>query len=151
MNGLLAVIFSFGLLVTALRSRRARSWFYGTGCLRGFIADYGVPLMVVFWTALSYGLPRAVPEGVPRRLFCPLPWEPVSLYHWTVIGDMGKVPILYIFAAIVPAVMIAGLYFFDHSVASQLAQQKEFNLQRPSAYHYDILLLGIMVRKKGEM
>lgn len=58
---------------------------------------------------------------------------------------MGKVPIVYIFAAIVPAVMVAGLYFFDHSVASQLAQQKEFNLKNPSAYHYDIFLLGIMV------
>lgn len=58
---------------------------------------------------------------------------------------MGKVPAAYIFAAIIPAFMIAGLYFFDHSVASQLAQQKEFNLKKPSAYHYDILLLGVMV------
>ncbi|KAJ6815237.1 boron transporter 4-like [Iris pallida] len=41
--------------------------------------------------------------------------------------------------------MVAGLYFFDHSVASQLAQQKEFNLRNPSAYHYDILVLGFMV------
>lgn len=30
-NGLLAVIFSFGLLFTALKSRRARSWWYGSG------------------------------------------------------------------------------------------------------------------------
>lgn len=58
---------------------------------------------------------------------------------------MGKVSPAYIFAAFVPAVMIAGLYFFDHSVASQMAQQKEFNLKNPSAYHYDILLLGFMV------
>ncbi|EXB94144.1 Boron transporter 4 [Morus notabilis] len=143
-NGLLAVIFAFGLLFTALKSRRARSWRYGTGWLRGFITDYGVPLMVVVWTALSYSVPRKVPEGVPRRLFCPLPWESASLYHWTVIKDMGKVPGLYIFAAFIPAVTIAGLYFFDHSVASQMAQQKEFNLQKPSAFHYDILLLGIM-------
>ncbi|GMN45190.1 hypothetical protein TIFTF001_014393 [Ficus carica] len=143
-NGLLAVIFSFGLLFTALKSRRARSWRYGTGWLRGFIADYGVPLMVVVWTALSYGVPKKVPEGVPRRLFCPLPWEFAALYHWTVIKDMGKVPTLYIFAAFIPAVMIAGLYFFDHSVASQMAQQKEFNLQKPSSFHYDILLLGIL-------
>lgn len=60
---------------------------------------------------------------------------------------MAKVPLLYILAAFVPALMIAGLYFFDHSVASQLAQQKEFNLKNPSAYHYDILLLGLMVRR----
>ncbi|GAB4842044.1 Boron transporter 4 [Ancistrocladus abbreviatus] len=143
-NGLLAIIFAFGLLYTALKSRRARSWWYGTGCLRSFIADYGVPLMVVIWTALSFTVPRKAPSGVPRRLFSPLPWDSESLHHWTVIKDMGNVPPAYIFAAFIPAVMIAALYFFDHSVASQMAQQKEFNLKNPSAYHYDILLLGFM-------
>ena len=58
---------------------------------------------------------------------------------------MISVPPAYIFAAIVPALMVAGLYFFDHSVASQLAQQKEYNLKKPSAYHYDIFVLGVMV------
>ncbi|KAH1055084.1 hypothetical protein J1N35_033149 [Gossypium stocksii] len=143
-NGLLGIIFSLGLLCTALKSRRARSWWYGTGWFRSFIADYGVPLMVVVWTAMSFSVPSKVPSGVPRRLFSPLAWESASLQHWTVIKDMGRVPPLYIFAAFIPAVMIAGLYFFDHSVASQLAQQKEFNLKNPSAYHYDILVLGFM-------
>ncbi|KAI3463374.1 hypothetical protein Pfo_020037 [Paulownia fortunei] len=143
-NGLLGVIFSFGLLYTALKSRRARSWWYGTGGFRSFIADYGVPLMVLLWTAMSFGIPGRVPSGVPRRLFSPLPWESASVHHWSVIKDMAKVPPLYIFAAFIPAVMIAGLYFFDHSVASQLAQQKEFNLKNPSAYHYDIFLLGLL-------
>ncbi|KAF6174061.1 hypothetical protein GIB67_020243 [Kingdonia uniflora] len=40
---------------------------------------------------------------------------------------------------------VTGLYFFDHSVASQLAQQEEFNLKKPSASHNGILLLGFMV------
>ncbi|PWA43386.1 boron transporter 4 [Artemisia annua] len=35
-------------------------------------------------------------------------------------------------------------HVLDHSVASQLVQQKEFNLKNPSAYHYDILLLGFL-------
>lgn len=30
-NGLLGVVFSFGLLYTAMKSRGARSWRYGTG------------------------------------------------------------------------------------------------------------------------
>ncbi|KAK9666301.1 hypothetical protein RND81_14G175700 [Saponaria officinalis] len=143
-NGLLGTIITFGLLLTALKSRRARSWRYGTGRARSFIADYGVPMMVVIWTVLSFSVPPKVPSGVPRRLFSPMPWQSKSLYHWTVIKDMAKVPVAYIFAAFIPALMVAGLYFFDHSVASQLAQQKEFNLKKPSAYHYDILLLGIM-------
>ncbi|KAI4324144.1 hypothetical protein L6164_023706 [Bauhinia variegata] len=144
-NGLFGLIFTFGLLSTALKSRRARSWLYGIGWLRSFIADYGVPLMVVVWTVLSFTVPSKLPSGVPRRLFSPVAWESITLHHWTVVKDMVKVPLAYIFAAIIPAIMITGLYFFDHSVASQLAQQKEFNLKKPSAYHYDVLLLSFMV------
>ncbi|KAG4126884.1 hypothetical protein ERO13_D10G183301v2 [Gossypium hirsutum] len=149
-NGLLAIIFSFGVLLTSLKTLKARLWRCGTGWLRGFVADYGVPLMILCWTALSYTIPGQVSSGVPRRLFCPQLWDPETFYHWTVIKDMGKVPIMYIFVAIIPAVMIAGLYFFDHSVASQMAQQKEFNLKIPSAYHYDILLLGVMLKNLKE-
>ncbi|CAN6880749.1 unnamed protein product [Brassica oleracea] len=143
-NGLLAVIFSFGLLYTALKSRRARSWRYGFRWMRGFIGDYGTLLMLVLWSAFSFTVPRDIPEGVPRRLELPLPWDPESLYHWTVVKDMGKVPPLFILAAFIPAIMIAGLYFFDHCVSAQMAQQKEFNLKNPPAYHYDIFILGIM-------
>ncbi|GFZ19339.1 HCO3- transporter family [Actinidia rufa] len=45
--------------------------------------------------------------------------------------------------------MIAVLYYFDHSVASQLAQQKEFNLRKPPAFHYDLLLLGFLTLMCG--
>ncbi|PKA64686.1 Boron transporter 4 [Apostasia shenzhenica] len=83
-NGLLGLILSFGLLSTALKSRRARAWRYGTGWLRGFTADYGVPLMVLAWTAASYAVPDHAPSGVPRRLFSPLPWEGDSRRNWTV-------------------------------------------------------------------
>ncbi|KAG0500994.1 hypothetical protein HPP92_001069 [Vanilla planifolia] len=103
-NGMFAVVLSFGLLLTALRSRKARSWRYGTGWLRDIVADYGVPLMVVIWTGVSY---------IPS------------------------------------ATMIAVLYYFDHSVASQLAQQKEFNLRKPSSFHYDLLLLGFLTLLSG--
>ncbi|KAH7662097.1 Bicarbonate transporter eukaryotic protein [Dioscorea alata] len=100
--------------------------------------------MILVWSALSYAVPGKVPSGVPRRLFSPLPWDTNSLYHWTVAKDLLQVPPIYIVAAIVPAIMVAGIYFFDHSVASQMAQQKEFNLKKPSAYHYDLMVLAIM-------
>ncbi|KOM40412.1 hypothetical protein LR48_Vigan04g061000 [Vigna angularis] len=143
-NGMFALVLSFGLLYTGLQSRKARSWRYGSGWLRGFIADYGVPLMVLIWTAVSYIPVNKVPRGVPRRLFSPNPWSPGAYSNWTVVKEMLNVPILYIIGAFIPATMIAVLYYFDHSVASQLAQQKEFNLRKPSSYHYDLLLLGFL-------
>ncbi|KAK1373227.1 putative boron transporter 2 [Heracleum sosnowskyi] len=144
-NGMFALFLSFGLLLTALRSRKARSWVYGSGWLRGFIADYGVPLMVVVWTAVSYIPANDVPKGIPRRLVSPNPWSTGAYSNWTVLKDMLNVPLIYIVGAFIPATMIAVLYYFDHSIASQLAQQKEFNLKKPSSYHYDLLLLGFLV------
>ncbi|KAJ7945859.1 putative Boron transporter [Quillaja saponaria] len=144
-NGMFALVLSFGLLITALKSRKARSWRYGTGWLRGFIADYGVPLMVLVWTAVSYIPVNNVPRGIPRRLFSPNPWSDGAYSNWTVIMEMLNVPPLYIFGALIPATMIAVLYYFDHSVASQLSQQKEFNLKKPASYNYDLLLLGFLV------
>ncbi|KAK3190315.1 hypothetical protein Dsin_029876 [Dipteronia sinensis] len=144
-NGMFALVLSFGLLHTALRSRKARAWRYGSGSLRGFIADYGVPLMVLVWTAVSYIPHGSIPKGIPRRLLSPNPWSSGAYENWTVIKDMFNVPVLYIIGAFIPATMIAVLYYFDHSVASQLAQQSEFNLRKPSAFHYDLLLLGFLV------
>lgn len=144
-NGMFALVLSFGLLLAGLSSRKARSWRYGSGWLRGFIADYGVPLMVLVWTAVSYIPSGSVPKGIPRRLFSPNPWSPGAFENWTVMKDMLKVPVLYIIGAFIPATMIAVLYYFDHSVASQLAQQREFNLRKPPSFHYDLLLLGFMV------
>nr|KJB39177.1 hypothetical protein B456_007G001500 [Gossypium raimondii] len=136
-NGMFALVLSFGLLLTAIRSRKARSWCYGT--------DYGVPLMVLVWTAISYIPVNDVPREIPRRLYSPNPWSAGAYSNWTVIKEMVNVPPLYILGAFVPATMIAVLYYFDHSVASQLAQQKEFNLKKPPSYHYDLLLLGFLV------
>ncbi|KAG5084195.1 hypothetical protein JHK84_054233 [Glycine max] len=153
-NGMFALVLSFGLLLTALRSRKARSWRYGTGWLRSLIADYGVPLMVLVWTGVSYIPAGSVPHGIPRRLFSPNPWSPGAYENLTVIKacklhDMVHVPVVYIIGAFIPATMIAVLYYFDHSVASQLAQQKEFNLRKPSSYHYDLLLLGFLTLMCG--
>ncbi|KAH1195718.1 putative boron transporter 2 [Glycine max] len=145
-NGMFALVLSFGLLLTALRSRKARSWRYGTGWLRSLIADYGVPLMVLVWTGVSYIPAGSVPHGIPRRLFSPNPWSPGAYENLT---DMVHVPVVYIIGAFIPATMIAVLYYFDHSVASQLAQQKEFNLRKPSSYHYDLLLLGFLTLMCG--
>lgn len=143
-NGLLAVIFAFGLLYTALKSKRARTWWCGTSIIRNFIADFGVPLMVVSWSALSYAVPIGVPSGVPRRLFSPNPWHYEALHFWTITKQMGQVPPTYIFGGLIPAAMLTALLFFEHNVAAKLAQQKDFNLNNPSAYHYDVVLLGFM-------
>lgn len=43
---------------------------------------------------------------------------------------MGDVSVDYIFMAMLPAFIITCLFWFDHGVASLLAQQSRFGLER---------------------
>ncbi|KAE8724047.1 Boron transporter 1 [Hibiscus syriacus] len=92
-NGMFALVLSFGLLFSALRSRNARSWCYGTGSLKSFIAYYGVPFMVLVWTAVSYIPSGSVPKGVRRRLFSPNPWSPdIVMWSYWIPPENGVIP-----------------------------------------------------------
>lgn len=53
------------------------------GFIRNFIANFGVPMLILVWAGLSYAVPSKVPSGVPRRLFSPHPWH--SWDSWTTI------------------------------------------------------------------
>ncbi|GKC49691.1 probable boron transporter 2 [Tanacetum coccineum] len=60
------------------------------------------------------------------------------------LHGMLNVLLVYIIGVVVPATMIVVLYYFDHNIASQLAQQSESNLKKPPSYQYD-LILGFLV------
>jgi hypothetical protein len=72
-NGLWSLLLSLALLVSCLSILSARSWRLGRGWLRGFLADYGVPLMVVLWSGVSFAVMPA--PHVPRRVATPNTWE----------------------------------------------------------------------------
>lgn len=55
------------------------------GFIRGFIANYGVPILVIVWSGVSYAPAGSVPEGIPRRLTSPNSWSPLATTHWDVI------------------------------------------------------------------
>ena len=132
---------------------------------RDVLADYGTVLMLVAFSGLAFAVSTPA-GGVPQRVNSPSAWDAGS--NWTVVGvsmisilagicssfscnpaislaavqDMGKLGPGWIAAAAVPALLITILFFFDHNVSAQLAQQPEFNLRKPSAYHWDFMLLG---------
>jgi len=144
-NGLWAVILAFGLLLSGLLVRQARKWRYFNSPVRAILADYGVPLLVVAWTGLSYAIssPSDIEPSVPSRVSSPNTWDMRST-SWTVTTQMREVPSEYIAGALIPGLIIAVLFYFDHNVSSQLAQQEEFNLRRATAYNWDLLLLGMI-------
>lgn len=126
-NGLWSLFLAFGMLISSMIVRTAREWRFGFGWVRALLADYGVPLLVVAWTGVSYASPC-------NRVNTPNTWQVTE--SWKVAATLGDVPGKFVGAAIVPAIIITVLFFFDHNVSSQLAQVPEFNLVKGSAYHW---------------
>ena len=55
---------------------------------------------------------------------------------------MGEVSSEDIGVAVIPALVLAVLLYFDHNVSGMAASQPEFNLQKPSTFSYDFALLS---------
>lgn len=140
-NGTWSLFLAWGLLLSGLLLRTARRWRFLNWHLRAFLADYGVPIAILFWTGVSYAIQGPATATVPSRVTTPLTWQVHTSWH--VASRMSLVGGKYIAAALVPALIIAILFFFDHNVSSQLAQAEEFRLVKPSAYHWDMLLVGV--------
>ncbi|MEW5319506.1 MAG: hypothetical protein WDW38_010651 [Sanguina aurantia] len=140
-NGLWSLLLACGMLMTSMFVETAGSWRFGVGVLRSLLALYGVPIMVVAWSGLSFAL-KGAPEGIPSRVRTPNTWEPSS--NWSTITRMADVPPAYIAGALVPALIITILFYFDHNVSALMAQPKSYRLAKPPAYHYDLLLLSLV-------
>lgn len=93
-NGLWGLILAVGLLWTSLTVRQARSWLYFKGWARSFLADYGVPLLVVIWSAVGYAVTihQKTPSGIPRRTRIPNTWDEKT--NWTVTRVPSTPPTL---------------------------------------------------------
>ncbi len=65
------------------------------------------------------------------------------------LQDLGQLPGKWVAGALVPAVIIVILFYFDHNVSSQMAQRPEDNLRKPAAYNYDLTLLAGMTLACG--
>ena len=131
--------------LNCLCSIGARHWVLFNSTIRRVIADYGSPFSVLLWTLVSF-IPRGTPDAIPRRLVIPNTFDGSDNYG--VLGRLGELEAWHIGAAIIPGAIIAILYFFDQNVSSQLCQEG-FHLKKPTAYHWDFLLLAVMLTVCG--
>jgi boron transporter len=84
-------------------------------------------------------------SNVPvARLAVPAAFATTTGRSWVVFDQLNSLPVGYCFAAIIPAIVLTGLVFFDNNVSSLLAQQEQFGLKKPSSYNLDFAVLGII-------
>lgn len=143
MNGIFGILLALIYIYASIMLSGARKWKIGNSLIRALLSDYGSAIMIVVISALSFALKGN--GDVPHRMYVFKPsestWIKTGIYT---PGDMADIETKYIFAAMIPGLVISVLFYFDHSVSSMLAQQQQFNVKKPSAYHYDLFLLAGM-------
>lgn len=146
-SGMWQFVVSVGMCWLALQLFNARNWIVFTSKIRDVIADYGASVSLMLWTAVVY-FPNA--KDVPiSKLEVPDKFSTSTGRSWLI--DLYDLPTWAIFAALLPGAIITVLFIFDHNVSSLMAQDKEFKLKKPSAFHWDIVVLGICLAITGVM
>ena len=143
LNGVFGLLLAFVYLYSSTVLSSARKWTIGNSAVRAILSDYGPAIMILIVSALSFSLKGN--GNVPQRMKVLKPtkssWLKDGIY---VAGEMADIATEDIIAAIIPGLVISVLFYFDHSVSSMLSQQAEFNVKKPSAFHWDLLLISAM-------
>jgi hypothetical protein len=159
-NGLWAVIVAAGTAATALLlAGKARLWRFGWPWLRALLADYGALLAVVGWTGVSFAVrvtaaSFSFPAATTTTIIIPHRVPRFSLEALFVRGaaatGMATTPNWAIGASLVPGLIIAVLFWFDHTVSSRLAHDAGGHpLNKPTAYDWDLAVCGALTLAFG--
>lgn len=120
-------------------------WKLTTFTIRKFVADYGTPLCVIFFTGFVHFGPRLSSTPIERlpitKSFAPTFSGHGREHGWFI--HFWELSVGDVFLAIPFAFLLTVLFLFDHNVSSLICQGSEFPLKKPASFHWDFLLLGI--------
>ena len=146
-DGMWSVVVAFLLPLTALALTQLKyADDFLTKSIRMFLSDYAAAIVVVLFTILSTALPEYGLHGLPHKVDSHQTFGDSFL----VINEMMALPFSARMLAAFPGFSISILFFFDHTVSSQLAQTgDDLIVTKPSTYAYDLMLLGILTACLG--
>ncbi|CUM54863.1 unnamed protein product [Debaryomyces tyrocola] len=148
MISLLMVIFGVGCNVFGNNLHYFRGWF------RKIFSDYGMPLAVIFFTAFTYfggNLSKTELDKLPiTKSFQPTHHGSDRSHGWFIhFWPPDNIAESDVFLAIPFAIDLTLLFYFDHNISSLMCQLKDFPLKKPSSFHWDFALLGLVTGISG--
>lgn len=140
----------------AMACHHAKQWRSLNDIGRWLVQSYGLVFILVVVTAISFApifdnpYIDIVRLPVPESDVAFEPSESTGRKGWFVDlmgsdSEGNKMEVWMVFMAIVPAIMLLILFFFDHNVSSIMAQDPKFNLKKPPSFNYDFAVLGVSV------
>ncbi|PLB37923.1 HCO3 transporter family protein [Aspergillus candidus] len=138
---LYAVIGAVGTMLLAIFLSTAESWrplFHRY--IRMALTEYAAAISIIIFIAL----PHAGELANLDKMTLPVStsFRPTSPDRDRFFVEFWKLPVGWIFAAIIPGLIITVLFFFDHEVSSIICTIDRYGTRKPGGFAWDIILLG---------
>ncbi|KAF6818287.1 transporter C543.05c 1 [Colletotrichum sojae] len=104
------------------------------------LAEYAAALSIIFFIGMPYVGDLAHLDH--NRLMVQSTFKPSSPGRSYFFVEFWKLPLEWIFIAIIPGVIITVLFYFDHEISSIICTAKRYGIQKPGGYAWDVMLLG---------
>ncbi|KAF3935987.1 hypothetical protein ABW20_dc0104563 [Dactylellina cionopaga] len=105
------------------------------------LSEYAAAISIIFFI----GMPQIgeLRDLDKQTLHVSTSFKPSHPDRATFIVDFWNLDVSYIFAAMIPALIVTTLYFFDVEVSTICATLPRYNIRKPRAYAWDVMLLGL--------
>ncbi len=127
---------TFGIAITLSRIRRSP---YLRHYIREFLSDFGPTISLVIMTLVAYYFSDIEFEhlSVPDtfRASIDRPW----------LIDPFQVPAWVWGASAIPAALLTILIWINQNITSRLVNSVDHKLQKPTSYHWDIAIVGVLI------
>lgn len=138
---LYAIIGAIGTMLVAIFLSTAVSWkplFHRY--IRMGLAEYAAAISIIIFI----GMPHVGELAALDKSVLPVSthFKPSSPDRSVFFVQFWHLPIGWVFAAIVPGLIITILFFFDHEVSSIICTIDRYGTKKPGGFAWDIVLLG---------
>ncbi|KAK1993133.1 hypothetical protein LX36DRAFT_266300 [Colletotrichum falcatum] len=108
--------------------------------VRMALTEYAAAISIIFFIGMPYVGDLA--QLTQYRLEVSKTFKPSlpSRDHFFV--EFWKLPVEWVFVAIIPGIIITALFYFDHEISSIICTAKRYGVQKPGGYAWDVMLLG---------
>ncbi|OJJ48348.1 hypothetical protein ASPZODRAFT_1570089 [Penicilliopsis zonata CBS 506.65] len=138
---LYAVIGAVGTMLLAIFLSTAESWrplFHRY--VRLGLTEYAAAISIIIFIGLPHVGELAQLDKMTLAVSTSL--KPTSPDRQIFFVEFWKLPLSWIFTAIIPGIIITVLFFFDHEVSSIICTIDRYGTQKPGGFAWDIILLG---------
>ncbi|GKT42443.1 putative transporter [Colletotrichum spaethianum] len=104
------------------------------------LTEYAAAISIIFFIGMPYVGDLAHLDH--NRLEVSKTFRPSSPSREYFFVEFWKLPIGWIFIAIIPGLIITVLFYFDHEISSIICTAKRYGVQKPGGYAWDVMLLG---------